>query len=81
MNFYKFIEELFYPKRAENWSTTRVATTLESESATMIIIKLTYTRKATSKHFSCIQGSYIMSEATEHMNQDGIGKKANNSVL
>ena len=36
--------------------------------------------KSTSKHLSCIQRDYIMSEATEQMKQYGIWKKAINSV-
>ena len=42
---------------------------------------LTDNRKDISKHLSCIQEKYSMSEATEKMKQDGIGENNNNSVL
>ena len=79
--FYEFTAELFYPKCVENQERTQVATTLSSEADTMIMMELIDTRKFTSKHFSCIQGQYSMLEATEHMKQYGIGKKAINGVL
>ena len=80
MHFNKLAAELFYPKRAGKRATTQAATTLTAESATMIIMELIDTRKATSKNFPSIQGKYSMSEATEQINPGGIWKKADNSV-
>ena len=81
LTFDELTAELFYPECVENQSMTPVATTLVSESATMITMELAETRKANSKTLSYIQGKYSMSEATEQINQDGIGKKTNDSVL
>ena len=78
--FDNLITVIFYPKRAENWATTQVATTLASEKATIIMMELTDTRKATSKHFSFIKVMYSISEATKQMKQYGIGGKSNNSL-
>ena len=55
---------MIYPKLAENWSMNQVATTLASDAVTIIIMLLTYTRKYTSKHLSCIQVKEIMPGAT-----------------
>ena len=81
MPFEKFIAELFYPKLAENRATTQVPITLASVAATMIMMELTDTRKATSKNLSCIQGKCSISDATEQINQDVSGNNAINSVF
>ena len=80
MPFQELVEELFYPKHKENWATNNVATTLASEPVKMIMTELTDNRKATSKHFPRIQWKYSILEIIEHIKQDGIGKKSNNSV-
>ena len=78
--FDKLTAELFYPNRLKYWEITQVATTLSSEAETLITTELIDNTKSTSKHLSCIQRDYIMSEATEQMKQYGICKKAINSV-
>ena len=53
--FDELTKYIFYPKSAEKWKKTQVATTLASEAATTIMMKLKYNRKASSKHLSCIK--------------------------
>ena len=70
--FDKLTAELFYPNRLKYWEITQVATTLSSEAETAIMTELIDNTKSTSKHLSCIQRDYSMSEATEQMKQYGI---------
>ena len=78
--FDELTTELFYPKHSENWANNQIETKLTSEAATAIMMELTDTRKATSKHFSFIKVMYSISEATRQMKQYGIGGKSNNSL-